>query len=241
MSEPLVDVTGHRRRRVRARRAQVAGRVAAVAGALALIGFVVWLLYGSALLVVQNVVVQGNQLVTTKQVVAEAAVPEGTPLVRVDERGITERVAALPAVEKVRVERAWPTTLKVTITERVVRLAVPRAGGFDWIDASGVVFHHTPGRPPNTVLAEAKPADEAVLAGIVTVAKALPAQVAPRVQAITASSVDSIVVRLDDGSQIVWGSAESSDLKAQVVAALLEVKAGVYDVSSPTHPTTRGR
>lgn len=241
MSEPLVDVTGRRLRRQREARLRLLRRVGVVIAVLALIGGVVWVFHGSTLLVVRTVSVTGNRLVPADQVVAAAAVPEGTPLVRLDVEGTAARVGELPAVGRATVERTWPSTVTIRVTERDVRLVVAREGAYDWVDEAGVVFHRTLERPEGAMLAEAALDDASVLAGMVAVAHALPAKVRERAGSITAETADSITVRLTDGSQVVWGSSESSDLKAQVVATLLEVKAGVYDVSSPTHPTTRGK
>ena len=45
---------------------------------------------------------------------------------------------------------------------------------------------------------------------------------------------------LKDGRTVVWGSAEESDTKAEVLATLLAtVQAQTYDVSVPSKPTTR--
>lgn len=239
MTEPLIDVTGHRRRRQLTRRRQWWRRLGIAGAVLAAVGAVLWLLYASPLLVVRTVVVEGNRLVPTEQIVAEAGVAEGTPLIRVDERAVAQRVGELPAVANVALERRWPSTLVVKVTERAVRLVLASDGGFDWVDASGVAFHHAAERPEGTMLVEADRNDEAVLAAIVSTANALPPDVLARARAISATTVDSIVVKLDGGAQIVWGSAEDSDLKARVVIPLLGVKATVYDVSSPANPTTR--
>ena len=70
MTEPLVDVTGARRRRARARlrrRLVVAG---IVAGVLAVIGGVAWVVLGSPWLAVREVRVEGATLVPVDQVVA---------------------------------------------------------------------------------------------------------------------------------------------------------------------------
>lgn len=241
MSEPLIDVTGRRRLRQREARRRLLRRLGLVAAVLAVAGGLVWLFYGSPLLVVRSVEVRGNTLVSAEEVTAAAAVPLGTPLVQVDDAGILARVGELPAVARLSVERRWPTTLAITVTEREVRLVVARDGGFDWVDADGATFHHTLERPEGTMLARAAHDDPAILAGIVSVANALPATLRGMATEITADTADSITVQLTDGRQVVWGSSEASDLKAQVVTGLLDVKAGVYDVSSPSHPTTRGR
>ena len=53
-------------------------------------------------------------------------------------------------------------------------------------------------------------------------------------------SVDRITLTLTEGRTLVWGSAEESELKSQVAAALFaSTEAEVYDVSAPRHPTTK--
>jgi len=59
-----------------------------------------------------------------------------------------------------------------------------------------------------------------------------------RVDHVVLSSADSILLELRDGDQVRWGSAESSQQKAAVLAALLQIPATVYDVSVPEQPTT---
>jgi cell division protein FtsQ len=45
---------------------------------------------------------------------------------------------------------------------------------------------------------------------------------------------------LRDGRQVLWGSAEQSELKARVLPELLAAqRAQVYDVSVPESPITR--
>ena len=44
---------------------------------------------------------------------------------------------------------------------------------------------------------------------------------------------------LEDGKRVVWGSADSSELKANVLVALLSQPGRTYDVSSPDLPTIR--
>ena len=55
-------------------------------------------------------------------------------------------------------------------------------------------------------------------------------------------TIDQITLVLRDGREVLWGSADESALKAQVIDRLLvSQKAGVYDVSVPGSPTTRPR
>jgi cell division protein FtsQ len=81
---------------------------------------------------------------------------------------------------------------------------------------------------------------EVTVRSVVAVSAALPADLRARVSSITAGSPDSITLRLDGGVKVVWGSAEQSDRKVAVLAALMHRKARVYDVSAPDLPVTQG-
>ena len=240
MREPLVDVTGARRRRARAklrRRLTIAGMVA---GVLALIGAVVWVVLGSPWLAATQVRVAGNKLLTTDQVVQAAAVPLGGALFSVDTEAAEQRVlAALPAVATADVGRAWPDTVTVAITEATPSIVLSLPGNWVWVTADGRSFHATPERPEGILEARGNLADEEVLVTLARVADALPEQVRGQATAIVAQSVDSVVVELTDDRKVVWGSAEESELKGSVLVPLLEVDASEFDVSAPTHPTTR--
>ena len=60
-----------------------------------------------------------------------------------------------------------------------------------------------------------------------------------RITLLQASVVDRIEIQLSDGDTVVWGSAEQSQVKAQVLSVLLSQNATVYNVSAPHTPTTR--
>jgi hypothetical protein len=60
-----------------------------------------------------------------------------------------------------------------------------------------------------------------------------------QVRSVSASGPESITLRLTGGRTVVWGNEAQSPLKALVLAALLNRKAAVYDVSAPGAPTTR--
>lgn len=240
MTEPLVDVTGARRRRARARlrrRLQVAG---VVVGVLALIGGAVWVVFGSPLLAAAEVRVSGTNILTPEQVVQAAAIPLGGPLALVDVAGAEQRVRdTLPAVASAKVGRAWPDAVTVEVTEATASVVLELPGSWVWIAGDGRSFHATPERPEGVLEARGNLSNEEVLVTIARVAAALPAPVAERAKVIRATSVDSVVVELTDRRRVVWGSAEDGALKAEVIVPLLKVKASEYDVSAPTHPTTR--
>ena len=240
MSEPLVDVTGARKRRGRAKRRRWLKRagLAALVGAL-LVG-IAWVVWGSPWLLARQVEVTGVAVVTTQDVVDAASVPLGTPLAAIDAAGIEARVVdALPAVAAAKVSRVWPGTVSIAVTERQAVLAVPLSREFVWVSADGVIFHRTSEAPAGVLTATSGIANVQVIGAMAAVAAALPEQVRSQASTMSAASQDSIVVTLSDGRKITWGSADESELKARVVVPLLGVKAREYDVSAPTHPTTR--
>ncbi|MDR1358915.1 MAG: FtsQ-type POTRA domain-containing protein, partial [Coriobacteriales bacterium] len=85
-------------------------------------GFVA--LYFSNLFAITRVEVAGNEKLQSGYVLDLAAVPEDSTLLRTDVEGITGRLMAEPWVEEVEVERVFPDTLVLHITEQPVAAVV---------------------------------------------------------------------------------------------------------------------
>ena len=75
--------------------------------------------------------------------------------------------------------------------------------------------------------------------GVLAVLDELPATVRDRMATVRAETPDSIELDLADGVVIVWGSAEQSPRKAQVLLALMKQPGRVYIVSAPDAPAIR--
>ena len=59
---------------------------------------------------------------------------------------------------------------------------------------------------------------------------------------VSSISADDLVVTLDlvDGSQVIWGDEDESELKAQVLELLVEQRpSAVYDLRDPRRPVTK--
>lgn len=225
-----------KRRRLRRRRwirAAVALIVALVLGAG------VWLLSFSSVLAADQIEVTGVDTLSVKDVEAAATVPIGVPLARQDVEGIAERVAALRPVESVEVTRDWPHTVRISVVERAPVLAVKDATGFALIDRFGVSYLSVAKVPSGVALAQVAEGDGRLLRQVGDVVAALPTSLREDVATVTAKTADSITLELENGDRVIWGSADQSDLKGQVITALLKRKASVYDVSSPQNPATR--
>lgn len=234
-----------RRRRLWGRIGRYRVQLLALLG-LGAAGALVWLVYFSSVLGVHHVAVDGTSLLDSEQVRAAAGVAPGEALASLDLEEVGDRVAALDPVAAVEVERSWPRGLSIVVTEREPVAVVRRGGVLSGMDAGGVLFRTYDRKPRGLPLvdAEALEALEAAgrddaLAEVATAVAALEPAVARRVDHVEVASRDAIVLVLDGGDRVTWGSAEDSDLKGQVLAVLLEEEASGYDVSVPGQPTTR--
>lgn len=201
----------------------------------------VWLVFFSQVLGVAGVTVTGTDYLTVGQVTEAAAVPVGTPLARVDLSAVEARVEALPAVRDASVSRAWPDRVRVEVEERTAVAVVQDGGAIRGMDAEGVLFRDFPRLPAGLPQVRTAPeAGQDARREAARVAAALPPSLARTVDHLEVATIDRISLVLRDGRQVVWGSAQDSATKAQVLQALLSQDAQVYDVSVPGQPTTRG-
>ena len=67
----------------------------------------------------------------------------------------------------------------------------------------------------------------------------LPTSIATRVATIEVDSIDQISLILHNGRRVVWGSAEESAQKAQVLQDMLAQPGDTIDVTVPGRPTTK--
>ncbi|HEY5981644.1 MAG TPA: FtsQ-type POTRA domain-containing protein [Microlunatus sp.] len=204
---------------------------------LALIGGLVWLVGFSTLLAADRVKIDGLKTLTEAQVADEAAIPLGVPLARQNLSVIASRVATFPQAENVVVERSWPDTVTITVTEREPVFAVRYANLYVLVDKSGIPYLTVSKQPRDLPLAAASQDDRASLAEIAVVSRELPKKLRDQVVTIRAGSPYALVLVLDSGVEIAWGTSEQSTLKGQVALALLKQDPKTIDVSSPHNPT----
>lgn len=239
MSPKVTDATSRLQLRRHERKRGLAVRLLVWGVAVLLAGGLVYLVGFSPVLATQKIAISGLRVLTKQDVIAAAGVPLGTPLAAVDATGVADRISGLPAVAEVTVSRSWPDTLQIAIAERRPRLAIPTDGGYLLADASGVVFEDVSDLPSGLVLVVAPTNDRQLLVDVGTVFSALSADTAARVVRLEAPTRDGIQLRLKDGAVVVWGSAEQSELKSQVLDGLLPKGGRVFDVSAPGFPSRR--
>lgn len=206
---------------------------------VALLAAGVWLVWFSSVLAAQQVQVTGLKTLNKGEVTSKAAVQLGVPLARQDLAGIADRVAQFPQVEHVMVERSWPNEVKVVVTERTPVFAVRYANLYVLVDKSGVPYLTVTKQPDGLPLAAASKDDRASLVEIATVSRDLSKKLRQQVVTIRADSPYALVLVLDSGVEISWGTSEQSKLKGQVALALLKHDPKAIDVSAPHNATIR--
>jgi cell division protein FtsQ len=204
---------------------------------LAGIGVAAWL---TPVLSARTIAVVGNVGVSGDEVLAALAVPVGEPLLRIDTGAAAQRVAAIAKVDHARVERVYPSTLRVTVVERTPAVFYDAPEGTHLMDASGVAYAIEPAPPGVPRLKTESPgsADPRTVDALAALT-ALPPDLRGQVLEVSAGSLDDIRLALTDDRQLIWGSAENSGRKAAIAPPLLSQPGKVYDVSSPDLPTIR--
>lgn len=227
------------------RRRILQGTIAALAVLVA--GILAAAVY-SPVLALQTVTVEGTKLLTPDQVRTALAPLQGRPLPQISDAEVTDLLQPLVQVKKVTSEARPPSTLQVTVTERVPVALVKQGEAHQLVDVDGVKLSDTadPASIPLPVIdggGGTLPKD--LFHAITEVLGALPADVLARLSNASAKSADAVELKLVDGQTIVWGNAGEKELKARVLEALLKAPVDpknpvkTYDVSVPRHPVTR--
>lgn len=202
-----------------------------------------WLLGVSSLLDVRRVEVTGAEKADVAAIEQVAQQELGTPLARVDGSEVSARITdEVPGVKSADIDRGWPHTLKVEVTSRVPVLAVREDEGLRLLDMEGVAIRTVPTAPKGVPTVTAEDGAEVSGHGVKTargMLEALPEDMRERVRDVTVDGADQVSFRLG-GTTIVWGDAQSPDVKVRVIPILLEKKPEVIDVSAPGSPVTRG-
>ncbi|MEU6561867.1 cell division protein FtsQ/DivIB [Nocardia nova] len=196
--------------------------------------------YFTPLLSVRSVRVEGLSAVPEQDVRAVLRIPDGRSMLRIDTDAIARRVAALPKVRSARVQREYPSTVRVTVDERRAVLFFDSPQGTHLVDTEGVEFAIEPAPPGVPKLTTAHPGGaDPLTRAAVTVLDAAPPALRAQVGEVAARSVSDIELHLRDGRTVVWGGADDSERKAAVVLPVLTREGTVFDVSSPDLVTVR--
>lgn len=223
----------------------LAGRLLAAVSAILLFTGAMWTTTRSALLDVDHIEVTGGAVVSPDDATAGAGLRLGQPMTSVDSAAAERRLRRLPWVATALVERSFPNTVRIELTERTAAAIAARpAGGWVLLDRTGRILAERPDRPadlPELIGAGATPVPGADLAGArpaLDVVAALPDGVRKQ---ITSARLDGEAVTLHTGArEIRIGPPTSLSAKVAALSALLERvgdrSVAVLDLRVPTAP-----
>ena len=232
-----------RRPKSRRRRARWVAALLLLA-AMGVAGGATWALFDLSLFAVRSVVVTGTRLVPESEVLAVSGVRPGTPLIRVSTARVAARVLTITQVVGVQVTKTWPDRVVIAVRERTSALAVALpGGGFDLIDANGVIVQSAATRPAGlpvytTTAAASSLRGDPDVAAAAAVLGGLPASLRSSVTSVIVPSPDQVTLSLGSGVTILWGGADDAAAKAKELAILMQAHARSYDVSSPATAVT---
>ncbi|GAA5209300.1 FtsQ-type POTRA domain-containing protein [Microbacterium kyungheense] len=193
----------------------------------------------SPLFGVEKISVVGAQQLNEADVAAALSGQLGTPLPLVDESAVKKALVAFPLVETYALEARPPHELVIRIVERTPVGLIETRAGYTLVDAAGVALSTTAtptaGVPVLTITGGV---DSDAFAAAGQVMRSLPDDIRSQVTAVSASTPDDVTLTLGGtNTQVVWGSAEQSALKAMVLQKTMAGKPPAdvytYDVSSP--------
>lgn len=193
---------------------------------------------------VREIRVEGTTQLAPAVVEDALAGLRGRPLALVTDDEVGRMLAGITEVQSYSTRAEPPSRLVVEIVERqrIGALAVP--GGYEVVDAAGVVLERPAAAPADAPVLElgGAPVGSAAFASAAAVMLALPTELRPEVASVAAATLDDVRLTLRDGDVVVWGSSDQSAEKARALA-LLRAAGGdavrTYDVTSPDAPATR--
>lgn len=199
-----------------------------------------WVVAFSPMLGVNTVTVHGNRLLTGAQVRDTAAIQQGTPLVRLDTAAVTRRVESLPDVASAMVRTDYPSTVVITVTERVAVGYLTLGSTYELVDKTGAQYRTVAIKPRALPLFVVPAGAEAEATGqaMATVAASLTGPLRAQVASVQAFDPTAITLLLNDLRVVRWGSADRSADKARVLPVLLRQPGTTFDLTNPDQVIT---
>jgi cell division protein FtsQ len=201
----------------------------------------IWIVGFSSVFGVRSVQVQGTHVLTAAQVRAAADISNGAPLIRLDTAAATLRVEKLAVVDSAQVRTSFPSTVVITVVERLPVGYIHRGNRDVLVDRTGDQYRTVPTAPAHLPRFVVPSGTDARTTGgaVATVAAALPADLRAKLTSIEALDRSAITLVLTQGRVVNWGSAARSADKARVLPVLLRRHAQHVDVTDPDLPFTR--
>ncbi|WP_421084549.1 cell division protein FtsQ/DivIB [Rothia nasimurium] len=216
-------------------------------GTFLLVALFVVVVFFSPLLATRTITVQGANLLDQTSLEQELRQLEGVPLTRITEAEVAQIIGNEELLYGISLEVNPPHDLVVKLHERVPVAVVEEDGKFILVDNEGAILGQTasPEAAGVPLVAGGLEIVETTAFSTVTgVLAHLPGSILGQVAKAEADSASSIALIMADGTRVIWGTPDQSDLKAKVLVQLMESVGSqqaveTYDVSSPLVPTVK--
>jgi cell division protein FtsQ len=238
------DVAQQRRRK----RLFIAGGLAGVV----LVGITVWGVLHLSVFRLHHLTISGNHHESAAAIVNTAGLSSSPALIDVSAGSIEHQLAQLPWVKSASVTVQWPSSIKLTITERTAAASVDTASGWLIVDGTGRVLARSRTQPSGLVVIQApltgSPAVSQWFGGSIRhgflVAGTLPRAFKSQVALIVVHPSGAVTLHLVRPVIIEMGQATELPQKYEDIAAVIAgatLHAGdVLDVSVPQSSTISG-
>jgi cell division protein FtsQ len=218
---------------------------ALIAGSLAWVG-------NSPVFRMRELRVTGEQHLSEADVARLSGLTSKTNVLWISGSAVARRLESDPWIQSAVVARHLPGEIDIVIRERTAVARIPQSGGqFELLAGDGKVLGmHGPSATGVPILRVARPAagaqapaaTPAGMKGALLAVTALPASVRSQVTTATQRPDGSVILRLDRGATVTFGTDDQAAEKGRVLQALLEWSAAhgvtprTINVETPTAP-----
>jgi cell division septal protein FtsQ len=201
-----------------------------------------YLLAWSSVFSISKIAISGAPTESSKNIISKVAnLQVGDQLARVEPRAISVRISSVDWVEDIEISRNWITgEVRLAVTPRT-----PTAFFNNQVlDASGKVFSLPGFKGGDLPRVSASNPELGVVA--INLFQSLPQSIRDRVKNLAAYNESNFSLKYrwqEREIQILWGKNDQNELKAEVIAALLELPENKnirrIDVSAPHAPIVK--
>ncbi len=234
---PRLTVDEERRRRLRPWAIVGAAAVTLVCGSI--------ILSYTPIFRARVVEVEGEDRLAPRQVMRLAGVTTGTNVVHLDQRAVEARLEGEPWIAEATVDTRLPGTITIAVRERVPALVLETPDGRRLVAADGTDLGHAPRTVPLPTVGAAEGAslDRAGVSLAGQTVRAMAPELRSRLDRVTVTTDDGLMLTVDGGIEVHFGSAAEAVAKAQALRAILDYADEEHrallsvDLSVPGAPT----
>ncbi|MFY9262793.1 MAG: hypothetical protein GX483_04315 [Actinomycetaceae bacterium] len=248
-SEPskVARMSDRWRERKREARKITLKRIGMLLGTLAVLAGIGWVLFFSPLFIYKYSAtdirgVEADSIIDPVLVEGVVIQRDGQALLLIDKGELAaDIIAAVPEVKSADISLSLPSSLSIELTAHEPRACVGEVGTCVAVAADGTELNVPDQMRSSLIRIGGLPENldrEAILSDIFEILDLLGDDIRATVLTVDIANNGMITFTLTEGRTVNWGVADDNEMKAQVLATLLERSAYYYDVSIPLSPVT---